>query len=543
MKIGGNLVDVFNKQFYPAEIEFDNGKIKKITPVLKEFDTFIIPGLVDAHIHIESSLLTPSRFAEAVVPHGTVAVVSDPHEIANVLGIKGIDFMIDDTKKTPLKAFFTVPSCVPATPFETSGAILDSRAVAKLLRKKQVVALGEMMNFPGVVHDDAEVMAKIDAAKKLGKPIDGHCPGLSGDALKKYIAAGITTDHECTNFDEAREKAELGMKIMIREGSSAKNLEDLLSVAKNEKYTCFLVSDDKHPDDLFEGHINLMLKKLVSLGVDPIHALRMATLNPVEHYRLKVGLLRKGDDADFAIVNDLKEFLVLETWIKGVKVAENGKALFKSSEVQPINVFDFRDKFASDFRLKSLKPFQRVKVIGVVENQIVTNELTTELNVRDNIVEHDVSIDILKLAVVERYGKNNMAVAFVKGFSLFDGAIASSVAHDSHNVVAVGTNDNDIAFAVNHLKKVGGGFVVVYEGKVIAELKLPIAGLMSTESAEKVAESLDKVTNEARLMGCKLKSPFMTLSFLSLLVIPKLKLSDRGLFDVEKFNFTNLFIE
>ncbi|MEM4245158.1 MAG: amidohydrolase family protein, partial [Candidatus Nanoarchaeia archaeon] len=315
MKIEGNVVDVLNSQVFPAEVEFDKGKIKKVTPVAKEFDVFILPGLVDAHIHIESSLLTPSRFAEAVVPHGTVAVVSDPHEIANVLGIKGINFMIRDSKKAPLKVFFTAPSCVPATTFETAGAVLDSNAVAKLLKKKEVVALGEVMNFPGVVHDDKEVLAKIEAAKMLNKPIDGHCPMLSGDSLKKYVAAGISTDHECTSFEEAKEKAELGMKIMIREGSSAKNLEDLLSIAKNQKYTCFLVSDDKHPDDLFEGHINLMLKKLVSLGVDPIHAIRMATINPVQHYNLKVGLLRKGDDADFVLVSNLEDFFVLETWI------------------------------------------------------------------------------------------------------------------------------------------------------------------------------------------------------------------------------------
>ncbi len=543
MKINGNLVDVHNRQIFPAEVEVAKGKIKKITPVAKSFDVFILPGLVDAHIHIESSLLTPSRFAEAVAPHGTVAVVSDPHEIANVLGIKGVEFMIEDAKKVPLKIFFTAPSCVPATSFETSGAVLDSKAVAKLLRRKSVVALGEVMNFPGVVNNDAEVMAKIEAAKRLKKPIDGHCPLLSGDALKKYIASGISTDHECTSFDEAKEKAELGMRIMIREGSSAKNLEDLLSIAKNEKYTCFLVSDDKHPRDLCEGHVNLMLKKLVSLGVEPVHAVCMATLNPVQHYNLDVGLLRMGDDADFVIVDSLKDFNVLQTWVKGVKVAENGSSLFDSPPVEPVNVFDFIDKFASDFRLKSLKPFQRVKVIGVVENQIFTKELTTELNVKDNIVQNDLSIDIAKISVVERYGHNRISVAFVKGFSLFDGAIASSVAHDSHNVVVVGTNDNDMAVAANYLKKVGGGFAVVYEGKVLADLKLPIAGLMSDQTAGKVAENLDKINNEARLMGCKLKAPFMTLSFLTLLVIPKLKLSDRGLFDGEKFNFTSLFVD
>lgn len=543
MKIGGNLVDVVNKQVFPAEIEIDKGKIREIVRVDKPFSSFIVPGLVDAHVHIESSLLTPSRFAEAVLPHGTVAVVSDPHEIANVLGIRGVEFMIEDSKKSPLKTFFTAPSCVPATPFETSGAALDSVAVAKLLRKKAVVALGEVMNFPGVINEDPEIMAKIAAARKVKKPVDGHCPMLSGDSLKKYVASGISTDHECTTFDEAREKAELGMKIMIREGSSAKNLEDLLSLAKNEKYTCFLVSDDKHPDDLSLGHINLMLRKLVSLGVDPLHALRMATLNPVEHYKLGVGLLRKGDDADFIVVDSLKDFNVLETWVKGVKVAEKGSCLFSSSPVVPVNVFSLDEKFASDFRLKSLKPYQRVKVINVVEGQIVTRESVTELLVRDNLVQDDPSIDVLKIAVVERYGHNNMSVAFVKGFSLFDGAMASSVAHDSHNVVVVGTNDKDMAVAVNHLRAVGGGFVVVYEGKVLADLKLPIAGLMSDGKAVDVVESLKKLDEEVKVLGCKLTSPFMALSFLSLLVIPKLKLSDKGLFDVEKFSFTSLFVD
>lgn len=543
MKIGGNVVDVLNKQVFPAEIEIDNGKIKSVTRLIKEFDNFIIPGLVDAHIHIESSLLTPSKFAEAVIPHGTVAVVSDPHEIANVLGIKGVEFMIDDSKKAPLKAFFTAPSCVPATPFETSGAILDAKAITKLLRKKEVVALGEIKNVQGVLKDDPELLAKIAAAVKLKKPVDGHCPMLSGDSLKKYIAAGISTDHESTSYDEAKEKAELGMKIIITEGSSAKNLEDLLSIAKNESYICFLGSDNMHPDDLFEGHINLMLRKLVSLGVDPVHALRMATLNPVQHYKLKVGLLRKNDDADFVVVNNLKDFKVLETWIKGVKVGENGKSLFSSSPPDLVNVFNYNDKFDTDFRLKSMKPFQRVKVIGVVENQIATAELATELNVLNNVIQSDISIDVLKLAVVERYGNNNMGVAFVKGFSLFDGAIASSVTHDSHNVVAVGTNDRDMASAVNHLKNVGGGFVVVYDGKLVAELRLPVAGLMSDSGLESVANSLEKVNNEARLMGCKFDHPFTKLSSLSSLVVPKLKLSDKGLFDVENFSFTNLFID
>ncbi|MFH1210934.1 MAG: adenine deaminase [archaeon] len=542
MKIGGNVVDVLKGQVFPAELEVENGKIRGMTKVLKDFDTYIIPGLVDAHIHIESSLLTPSRFAEAVLPHGTVAVVSDPHEIANVLGIKGVEFMIDDAKKSPLKVFFTAPSSVPSTPFETSGAILDLKAVTKLLRKKAVVALGEVKNVSGIINDDPELVAKIGAAKKLKKPVDGHCPMLSGDSLKKYVDAGISTDHESTSYDEAREKAELGMKIMIREGSYAKSLEDLLSIAKNEKYVCFLVSDNMSPHDLVEGHVNLMLRKLVSLGVEPVHALRMATLNPIEHYRLDVGLLRKGDAADFVVVNNLREFRVLETWVKGVKVAENGKSLFISSPASPVNVFDYNDKFDTDFRLRSLKPFQRVKVIGV-GSQFATNESTTELNVLNNSVQNDTSIDVLKLAVVERYGKNNIGVAFVKGFSLFDGAMASSVAHDSHNVVVVGTNDKDMASAVNYLKMIGGGFVVFYEGKVVADLKLPVAGLMSDQPADVVAGFLEKVDNEARLMGCKFDSPFMKLSSLSSLVSPKLRLSDKGLFDVEKFDFTNLFIE
>ncbi len=543
MKIGGNLVDVLKRKVFPADIEISNKKIKKITPVLKSFDTFIMPGFVDAHIHIESSFLVPSKFAEAVLPHGTVAVVANPEGIANVLGIKGIDFMIEDSKNSPLKTFFTVPISVPATKFETSGAVLDIKATIKLLRKKAVVALGDTADFQAIINDNPELLAKIAAAKQLKKPVDGNCPMLSGEPLKEYISLGISTDLGCTTYDEAKEKADLGLKIMIKEGSFSSNIEDLISLAKNEKYTCFLVSDHKQPSDLIEGHINLMLRKIVSLGVDPIQAIRLATLNPVQHYKLNVGLLRKGDDADFVIVNNLTSFDVLETWVKGEKVAEKGKSLFKAGDINPINFFVFNDKFNSDFRLKSFKPFQRVKVIGLLENQLVTNELATELNVNNNVIENDPSIDVLKAAVVERYGNNNLAVAFVKGFSLFDGTLASSVSCGSNNIVAVGTNDNDIASSVNHLKKIGGGLIVVYEGNIIAGLSLPVAGLMSDKSIEEVVGLLENLNNEARILGCKLNNPFLTLSYLTALSISKLRLSDKGLFDVDSSNFTNLFVD
>ncbi len=543
MEIKGNLVDVSKGEIYPALVKFDD-KILSVEKIEGEFDTYILPGLVDSHIHIESSMLTPSRFAEAVLPHGTTAVVTDPHEIANVLGIDGINFMRNDAGQSPLKVFFTAPSCVPATDFETSGANLNSDAIKELLENDDIVALGEMMNFPGVIFNVPEVMKKIQYAHNSKKPVDGHCPGLTGDDLKKYTGAGITTDHECTSLEEAEEKAALGMKIQIREGSSAKNMETLYKLAKKND-NCFLVSDDIHADDLLSGHMNKKLKKIVSLGIDPLTAVKMATVNPVNHYGLKCGLVQPGDPADIAVVNNLTDFNVIETYVDGRLAAKDSKSLFKPGPVKPENIFDLKEKFPEDFKISSgIKTGSaEVRVIKVIENQIVTKGTTAFLKVTDGEVLPDRENDILKIAVVERYGLNNISAGFIKGFRLTRGAIASSVAHDSHNIVVVGTNDADMAKAVGTMKEMKGGVVVTADNKVVEKLPLPIAGLMSEKSADSLAEDLSKINDAAKSIGCCLHSPLMTLSFMALPVIPELKITDKGLFDVTTFAFTNIIKE
>lgn len=537
MELEGNIVDVCNNQIFPAVVKIGNGKIVKIEKTGKKFDRFILPGLVDSHIHVESSMLTPSRFAEVSVAHGTTAVVTDPHEIANVLGIEGIEFMMKDSRQVPLKMFFTAPSCVPATPFETSGATLTSKDIESLMRFPEIVALGEMMNFPGVVNQDKEVMKKIDAAKKFHKPIDGHCPGLQGKSLEKYVSAGISTDHECVTLEEAREKLKLGMKIMIREGSSAKNMTALIELAKSDSDNCFFVSDDLHCDDLMKGHVNLLLRKAVSLGVDPINAVKMVTLNPVKHYNLNSGLLRVDDPADIVVVDNLKDFNVLETWIDGKKVAEKGRILFKVKTSEGKNSINLNKKFAKDFEVKtSKKDFTEVNVIEIVKNQIVTKKGRSRLTVKDGKILPDMKKDVIKIAVVERYGKNNLAVGFVRGFNLKYGAVASTVAHDSHNIIVIGTNDGDIAKAVNILREIGGGLVAVNSD--VHKVELSVAGLMSSEDVEKFNDRLERLIDYTK-NTCGF-NPFPTLSFLALLVIPELKLSDKGLFDVAKFSFIKL---
>ncbi len=530
--IKGNILNVFTEEIYPAEIIIENGIIKCVKPIEGKFEDLILPGFIDAHIHIESSMLTPSRFAEAVVPHGTTSVVSDPHEIANVMGLDGIRYMMDDAASVPLRVFFTAPSCVPATPFETSGAILGTYEIEKLLKNDEIVALGEMMNFPGVLGDDPVVMGKIQIAKKHKKPIDGHSPLLSGDDLCKYIGAGISTDHECTTKEEALEKKRLGMKIMLREGSSAKNLEDLIAAGCD-----FIVSDDKHPGDLLIGHVDQMLKKAVEFGLDPIEAVKMVTVNPATHYDLNTGSIAPGRAADFVFVDGLENFNVKKVFIGGNLVAEEGKALFSVKPLELETTFRLSKKKPSDFEIFSQKKKEKVRVIDVIEGQLLTERSEAVLSVVDGKIKPDVENDILKIAVVERYGHNRMANAFVRGFELQKGAIASSVAHDSHNIIVVGTNSKDMADAVNILAENNGGLVAASTGNYYS-LKLPIAGLMSTKKAEEVSSELELLHEMVREMGCKLDSPFMMMSFMALLVIPKLKISDMGLFDVEKFQFT-----
>ena len=532
--IKGNLVDVFTEEIYPAEVSIKNNLIECIKPVKDNFSQYILPGLIDAHIHIESSMITPSRFAETVVPYGTTSVISDPHEIANVLGFEGIKYMIKDSLNVPLRFFFTAPSCVPATPFETSGAIINAKEIDKLLNLDQIVALGEVMNFPGVINDDYEIKEKIKTAQKHQKPIDGHAPLLNGDDLCKYIAAGISTDHECTTYKEVIEKRKLGMKVMLRQGSSAKNLKDLIKAGGD-----FIVSDDKNPEDLIKGHVNLMLKEAIELGLDPLKAIKIVTLNPAIHYKLNNGQIAPGKDADIVIVDDLNKFNVKDVIIAGKFVSHNGKALFKAKPLIIQSSFKLNHKKPIDFEISSGKEEELVRVIEVTEGQLLTEESEAVLKVKEGNIYPNIKNDILKISVVERYGHNRISNGFVHGFGIKEGAMASSVAHDSHNIIVVGQNSKYMSDAVKLLIGNKGGLVVITKNSSYS-LNLPIGGLMSTETATEVALKLEKLNKILVDMGCKLTSPFMNLSFLALLVIPKLKISDMGLFDVERFEFVNV---
>ncbi len=532
--VRGNLLNISTEEIYGAEICFKNGIITCVKPVKGNFKGLILPGFIDAHIHVESSMLTPSRFAEAVVPHGTTSVVSDPHEIANVMGLKGIKYLIEDSSSVPLKMFLTAPSCVPATPFETSGAVISTEEIEDLLKYDNVVALGEMMNFPGVVAEDPLVMAKLEAAIRIGKPIDGHAPLLSGTELCKYIKSGISTDHECTTISEALEKKRLGMKLMLREGSSAKNLQELAAVGGE-----FIVSDDKHPEDLLNGHVDVMLRKAVEYGIDPIKAIKMVTVNPADHYNLNTGKLVPNKAADLICVNNLEDLTVERVIIDGYLVAQEGKPLFKVNPIEIPSTFQLKPKITSDFDVRGEGSSETVTVLEVLEGQLITMESIATLKTVDGKLDTDLDNDILKIAVVERYGHERVSNGFVKGFGLEYGAIASSVAHDSHNIITVGTNSQAMAKAVNTVLKNKGGLAAVSKDTIYT-LKLPVAGLMSTQRAEEVSSDLKILHDAVKDMGSKLQSPFMSMSFMALLVIPKLKISDMGVFDVEKFDFVDL---
>src|SRR6187551_3422627 len=544
--ISGNLVDVHQKKIYPAEIKVENGRIASIisNPKLPTND-YILPGFVDSHVHIESSMLVPSEFAKLAVVHGTVATVSDPHEIANVCGMEGVEFMIENGKTVPFKFNFGAPSCVPATIFETAGAALDSTDVEKLLQRDEIKYLSEMMNFPGVLNEDEEVMKKIASAHRLLKPVDGHAPGLRGDLAKQYIAAGITTDHECFTKEEALDKLQNGMKILIREGSAAKNFEALIDLLNDYPNQMMFCSDEKHPDSLVLGHIDQLCERAVAKGINVYKVLQAACINPVLHYKLDVGLLKEGDPADFIVVKDLEKFKVVKTYINGELVAEEGKSKIESRESNVINNFSCSKKEVNDFHYLLNKygdeeNIEQVNVIEALDGQLITNKLLksiTEVNVRNGLLESHPGNDILKIVVVNRYKDAPIAKAFIKNFGLKQGAIASSVAHDSHNIVAVGVNDESICKAVNLVIEKQGGVSVVGSGKEIV-LALPVAGLMSNEDGYKIAASytaIDKMVKEE--LGSTLSSPFMTLSFMALLVIPHLKLSDKGLFDGDSFSF------
>ena len=544
--ISGNLVDVHQKKIYPAEIKVENGKIVSITSNFKlQTSNYILPGFIDGHVHIESSMLVPSEFAKLAVVHGTVATVSDPHEIANVCGMEGVEFMIENGKTVPFKFNFGAPSCVPATIFETAGATLDSTDVEKLLKREEIKYLSEMMNFPGVLNEDEEVMKKIAASHRLLKPVDGHAPGLRGDLAKQYISAGITTDHECFTKEEALDKLQNGMKIIIREGSAAKNFEALINLLNDYPNQMMFCSDDKHPDSLALGHINQLCERAVAKGINLFKVLSAACINPVLHYKLDVGLLKEGDAADFIVVKDLEKFEVVKTYINGELVAEKGKSKIESRKPKVINNFSCSKKKVEDFQYLLNKygeeeNIEQVNVIEALDGQLITNKLIRNLKdvfVKNGFIESNPENDLLKIVVVNRYTDSPIAKAFIKNFGLKQGAIASSVAHDSHNIVAVGVDDENICKAVNLVIEQQGGVSAVDNEKEMV-LALPVAGLMSNENGYKVAEAytaIDKMVKEE--LGSTLTAPFMTLSFMALLVIPHLKLSDQGLFDGDSFSF------
>ncbi len=536
--VSGSIVDVVKGEIFQGSLEIEGGRIVRVVRQPAREKHFILPGLVDAHVHVESSMLVPSEFARLAVVHGTVAVVSDPHEIANVLGVEGVRFMIDNGHQVPLKFFFGAPSCVPATDFETTGGCIDLPELEELLAMQEITYLGEMMNFPGVLHGDPQVMARISLAGKRGLPVDGHAPGLVGDDARRYAGAGIATDHECFSLDEARAKIRAGMKILIREGSAARNFDALVDLLSEHPDRVMFCSDDMHPDDLAAGHINLLVRRAIQGGFDPLTVLRSCVYNPVRHYNLDVGLLQEGDPADYIIVDDLDTFTVLETRINGIKAAEKGGTCIERVPVALVNNFTTTLLAPEDIAV----PYSggKLRVVRALDGQLITKCEFMEPRIADGRVAADPGRDILKMVAVNRYAKAPPAVGFCAGFGLKRGAIASSVAHDSHNIIAVGVGEREIVRAVNMLMERKGGIVFV-SGEETHFLPLPVAGLMSVEDGYQVAVEYQQVDALVKDAGATLDAPFMTLSFMALLVIPELKISDRGLFDGNTFSFTPLF--
>ena len=538
--IQGKLVDVVSKRIFNAEIEVNNGIVVKVNESDKEFDKYILPGLVDSHVHVESSMLIPTGFARAAVKSGTVASVSDPHEIANVMGVPGVKYMIENGKKSPFKFHFGAPSCVPATPFETSGATINSNDIKELMNSDDIYYLAEMMNFPGVIFKDEEVLKKIKYAHESGKPIDGHAPGLRGEDLEKYAAQKITTDHECTTVEEAISKIEKGIMIQIREGSAAKDFENLFPLLKTHPNKVMFCTDDCHPDDLIKGHINKIMARAVAKGANIFDVIIAATKTPKEHYNLNTGLLQKGDPADIIIVNNLTDFDVEKTYIDGKLVFSQGKVLLEKQTEYAINNFKCKPIYSNDIIVENTG--KKIQVIVAKDGDLLTGKEITEPTVIENKIVSDTARDILKIVVLNRYRESKPQVGFIKNFKLKKGAIAGSIAHDSHNIIAIGTTDEEIVLAINKVIKNSGGIVACNAGEY-KDLKLNVAGLMSTEDAEFVAEQYEKVHTMAKELGSELTAPFMTMAFMALLVIPELKIGDKGLFDVNKFEFTSLFAE
>ena len=540
MILKGNIVDIENEQIFKGEIKVENGKIISITSKDNDSDDYILPGFIDAHIHIESSMLVPSEFARMAVVHGTVATVSDPHEIGNVLGIPGVQFMIDNGNKVPFKFNFGAPSCVPATSFESAGAVIDSNGIKTLLEQPEIKYLAEMMNYPGVIYDDGEVLKKIKWAKHFNKPVDGHAPGLRGEKLSKYIDAGISTDHESFTFEEGLEKLQKGMKILIREGSAAKNFNALIDLVPEWWNEMMFCSDDKHPDDLIVGHINQLVLRGLEKGISIFKLLKMACINPVKHYNLDVGLLKVGDPADFILVDNLDKLNIKQTFINGECVNDAGVSQIKAVSFEKPNNFNCARTSANDFKIAA--EGNKIRVIEAMDGALITNELIADAKIVNGYYEADLESDLLKIIVVNRYKSAKPAIGFIKNIGLKKGAIASSVAHDSHNIIAVGTSDEMISKAVNKIIEQKGGISAVDENEALV-LGLPIAGIMSDLDAITTGRAYEKIDAKAKQMGSSLHAPYMTISFMALLVIPALKLSDFGLFDGNSFQFTPLSLK
>lgn len=533
MKISGNIINILTNEIYSGTIITENGKIKEIIKDDNEYDNYILPPFIDSHVHIESSMLIPTEFARLASVHGTGACVSDPHEIANVLGIDGVYFMLDNADKTPFRFYFGAPSCVPATPFETAGGEIDSIDIKRLFRDERIKYLSEMMNVPGVIYDEPAVADKLKTALEFKRPVDGHAPMLSGDNLKKYIQSGISTDHEAITYEEGLEKIKLGMKIQIREGSAAKNFDELAPLMIDFPDMCMLCSDDLHPDDLAGGHINLLVKKALAQGIPLMNVLTSACVTPVKHYGLGCGLLQAGDSADFIIVDNLVDFNVQQTYITGMLCGDKGNAFLENIRETHVNNFNAKVKQPHEFAVNAT---ETIDIITVTDGQLVTGWSKERPETFRGCAAASPEDNILKIAVVNRYEESKPAVAFVKNFGLKEGAIASSIAHDSHNIICVGCDDESMALAVNLIIEEGGGLSAVSaDGEVV--LPLPIAGLMTDADGYETAEMYQEIDMFAKSLGSTLSAPFMTLSFMALLVIPSLKLSDKGLFDGDNFKF------
>lgn len=548
-QISGHIVDPLNRKIYDASLIIVDGHITTIIPLdhLDDDAPYILPGFIDAHVHIESSMLLPENFARLAVRHGTIGVVADPHEIANVLGVPGIDFMIENGSHVPFHFCFGAPSCVPCTAKETSGAILDAEAIHALMQRQNIHFLAEMMNVPGVLFNDPDTLAKLAAAREVGKPIDGHAPGLTGDGLRRYAAQGIATDHECTTLAEAQTRLAVGMKVLIREGSAAQDFEALSPLLADDADHLMFCTDDLHPDNLMRGHINLLVRRAIAKGYPLWNVLRAACVTPVRHYHMQCGLLQYGDSADFILVDNLTDFRILSTCIRGNVYNGLTKLPLSGSWTRTNWPNNFHASPITKADLHVTPRTQHIRVITASNGSLLTGQEVTDVKVTDGNVVSDPERDVLKIIVLNRYAQDRPAMGFIKGFGLSHGAIASTIAHDSHNIVAIGVSDEAIAAAVNHVIEMQGGIVVADNdnagGYEFDELPLPIAGLISPMSHKNVARAYARLNDKAHALGCTFDAPFMTLAFMALPVIPELKMTDHGLFDVATFSHTSRFVE